>query len=125
VLVSAFFARSVQDVCTANPTSEAPQRGWHAQVRQVISVLLKSTPLKQSEYDVPTDISLSRSSVCLIIAMVWSSSSSEAAEVSLCNAFLASWYRLLRTSHQGESGAKEIPMTRGTGHIHCRAYGMR
>jgi hypothetical protein len=120
-----FFAKSAPCLHTANPISEAPQRGWHAQARQVISVLRRSTPLKQSKYDVPTDVSLSKSSVCFIIAMVWSSSSSEAAEVSLCSAFLASWYRLLRTSHQGESGAKEIPMTRGTGHIHCSAYGIR
>jgi hypothetical protein len=91
----------------------------------VISVLRKSTPLKQSAYDVPTDTSLSSSSVCLIIAMVWSSSSSVAAEVSLCKAFLASSCRFFRTSHQGESGAKEIPTTRGMGHIHCKAYGMR
>lgn len=30
----------------------------------------------------------------------------------------------LRTHHHGDSGARYVPMARGTGHIHCRAKGI-
>ena len=86
-----------------------------------ISVRRRSEPLKQSQYEVPEEICFSSSLVWDIMAMVESASKlslPSLLEVRRRREALASATRPLRTSHQGDSGAKMQPIRIGRGQIH-------
>lgn len=84
------------------------ERGEARLTPAAISVRRKSTPLKQSKYEVPAAIDFSRALVWTIRES-WLSTSCSVGLV--CRRLIwrrASSLRPLRTSHQGDSGAKMV-----------------
>ena len=102
----------------ANPT-----KPWDNQHTTASSVLRRSTPLKQSAYVDPKLSSASNRTVCCMSAATsWLSTEPSDKRSRAATAWLI---RPLRTSHQGECGAKRMMINNGTGNIHWRAKGIR
>lgn len=108
-----------------------PQSVWMIQHMHVISVRLRSIPLKQSTYLVPLCTSFSMSLVSCSCFNVISRPASKSASDS-CSACLrrrrsesfAFFSSFCRTSHHGLSGASSTTTSIGIGNAHCSPNGI-